>query len=268
MGQTVAVVMPAWRAENTIAQTVRSLLAQTYPHWELWLIADDGGDYRSVLAAVNISDTRLRFLQSGGIGLGASQARNVALERISAPYAAVLDADDRFKPTKLERAVEALAEHAIVSCALEVVSQEGRHLRNVGVSANSPLTPGTHKWRNLSMDSMIVWDRRRTDSRYDPSLSNMTDLDFLLRLYRLSPTSMHLGAPLHDYVKHAGSMSESADVTTRMIRSKRQNPLPPPKRLLWTGRRRRGGCRAVPGSLDASRGDIRSCKGRTASAAV
>eukprot|EP01035_Chromulina_nebulosa_P035853 gene35854-48216_t len=44
----------------------------------------------------------------GAIGGGASRARNVALDRIGAPYAAILDVDDRFKPAKLKEAVAAL----------------------------------------------------------------------------------------------------------------------------------------------------------------
>ena len=70
------------------------------------------------------------------------------------------------------------------------------------------------------MDSMIAWDRRRADGRYDPTLSNMTDLEFLLQLYRTVPESLHLGTPLHDYVKRSSSMSNGKDVAAGMIASK------------------------------------------------
>jgi hypothetical protein len=70
------------------------------------------------------------------------------------------------------------------------------------------------------MDSMIVWDRRRGDGRYDPTMSNMTDLEFLLQLYRTIPQSYHLGTPLHDYIKRDGSMSNGKDVAAGMIASK------------------------------------------------
>lgn len=220
MDQTVAVITPAWKAQATIVNTVQSLLAQTYPDWQLWLVADDGFDYQAYLAAADISDPRFRFLSSGGSGRGASIARNVALEQITAPCAAILDADDRLKPRKLELAVAALAEHAIVSTALDVMTDDFRHLRNVGDGPDLVLSAGTHKWVSLSMDSMIVWDRRRADGRYDPTMSNMTDLEFLLQLYRTAPTSMHLGTPLHDYIKRSSSMSNGKNVAAGMIASK------------------------------------------------
>ncbi len=220
MDQTVAIITPAWKAQATIVTTVQSALAQTHAAWELWLVADDDFDYAAFLAEAGIRDSRIRFLSSGGSGRGASNARNVALEQITAPYAAILDADDRLKPQKLERAVAALAEYGIVSTALDVMTEDFSHLRNVGDGPDRVLNAGSHKWVSLSMDSMVVWDRRRADGRYDPTMSNMTDLEFLLQLYRTAPTSMHLGTPLHDYIKRSSSMSNGKNVAAGMIASK------------------------------------------------
>ena len=220
MSQTIAVITPAWKARDTIVATVQSVLAQTHADWELWLVADDGADYGAFLAQAGIADDRIRYRSSGGAGRGASNTRNVALEEITAPYAAILDADDRLKPGKLARVVAGLADHAIVTTALDVMTDDFRHLRFVGDGPDRGLTPGQHKWVSLSMDSMIAWDRRRADGRYDPTLSNMTDLEFLLQLYRTVPESLHLGTPLHDYIKRSSSMSNGNDVAAGMIASK------------------------------------------------
>ena len=220
MSRTVSIITPAFAAQDTIVTTVSSVLAQTYADWQLWLVADDGFDYAAQLASAGLADPRIIHLASGGIGLGASRARNVALQRLASPYAAILDADDRFKPQKLELAVAALADHAVVTTALDVMDDAFRHLRFVGQGPDQTLTPGQHKWVSLSMDSMLVWDRRRADARYDASMSNMTDLEFLLQLYGQVPASFHLGTPLHDYIKRAASMSNGANVAAGMIASK------------------------------------------------
>ena len=220
MTETVSIITPAWNAQATIVTTVQSVLAQTYGDWQLWLIADDGADYVAFLAEAGVRDDRIRFLNSGGTGRGASNTRNVALDQLDTPYAAILDADDRLKPQKLELAVRALADHAIVTSALDVMTEDFRHLRFVGNGPDRVLTPGEHKWVSLSMDSMIVWDRRRADGRYDPTMSNMTDLEFLLQLYRTASHSFHLGTPLHDYIKRSSSMSNGKNVAAGMIASK------------------------------------------------
>jgi glycosyltransferase involved in cell wall biosynthesis len=220
MSRTIAIVTPAFRAEATIAETVRSVIGQTWTDWELWLVADDGLDYEGLLGRAGIADPRIRYRSSGGVAQGASRARNMALEAVSTPYVAVLDADDRFKRDKLERVVAGLETHAVVTTAIEVITESYRHLRHVGQGPDREMTPGAHKWVSLSMDSMIAWDRRRTDGRFDPSIRNMTDLEFLLQLFRGVPRSLHLGTPLHDYVKRPQSMSNGADVTAGMISSK------------------------------------------------
>ena len=217
---TVAVITPAYRAEATIVPTVRSVLAQSYPHWELVIIADDDADYATFLVQHGITDRRIKHLSSGQFGGGASAARNVALEHITTPYAAILDADDRLKPHKLELAVAALSHHGIVTTALDVMDESFVHLRDVAAGPDHELTPGQHKWVNVSMDSMLVWDRAKADGRYDTSMSNMADLEFLLQLYRTVPASFHLGTPLHDYIKRAGSMSNGAKTAAGMVASK------------------------------------------------
>ena len=222
MNGTVAVITPAFRAERWIGACARSVLRQTYAPWEHWIVADDGADYEALLAAEGLRDPRLRFVSSGAIGGGASRARNVALDRIGTEYVAILDADDRFKPDKLALAVDALTHHAIVSVALDEYDEAGRRLRLVGEGPDEALTPAVYKWTCLSMDSMLVWDRRRTDARYDLELTNMTDLELLLQLYRTVPESWHLGTPLHDYLKLGVSMSNGPGVTEKMIRSKRE----------------------------------------------
>ncbi|MEO5805545.1 glycosyltransferase family A protein [Devosia sp.] len=220
MNQIVSVITPAYKAEPTIITTVRSVLAQTWPDWEMLIIADDGADYEKLLADVGLRDPRFKFLDSGKIGGGASNARNVALEQLQTGYAAILDADDRLKPQKLERAVAALEHHGIVTTALDVMDEGFNHLRDVGAGPDRTLTPSQYKWISVSMDSMLVWDTSKADGRYDLTMSNMTDLAFLLQLYRTVPASFHLGTPLHDYIKRAGSMSNGAKTAAGMIASK------------------------------------------------
>lgn len=221
MDQSLSVIMPAFRAAPFIAEGVRSVLAQTWPGWRLVVVSDDGEDYEALLAAAGLRDPRFRFLSTGTTGAGASHARNLALDTLDTPHAAVLDADDRFKPDKLARAVAALQTHAVVSSALDVMDHRYRTLRFVGAGQDRVVAPADHKFVSFSMDSMIAWDRRRCDARYDLELSNMTDLEFLMQLYRSAPASYHLGALAHDYVKVASSMSNGPGFSAGMIASKR-----------------------------------------------
>lgn len=220
MSDTIAVIIPAFRVEDLIFEAVRSVRAQTHADWQAWVIADDAVDYERLLGRQGLVDSRFHFLSTGAVGAGASIARNLALDAIGTRHVAILDADDRMKPDKLAAAISALADQPIVSSALDVMATGYRRLRLVGAGPDRVLRPAEYKFTALSMDSMIVWDRTRCDARYDPTLTNMTDLELLMQLWRTATTVHHLGRPLHDYLKRDSSMSNGAGVTERMVRSK------------------------------------------------
>jgi hypothetical protein len=98
----VSVIIPAYRAERTLARAVRSALAQTWRDIEVIVVADDGVDYRATLLADSITDERLHFVSTGHVGSGCHNARNVGLAAARGDAIAALDADDVFLPRRLE----------------------------------------------------------------------------------------------------------------------------------------------------------------------
>jgi glycosyltransferase involved in cell wall biosynthesis len=219
MSTGFSIVMPAYRATETIHASVRSVLAQEFGHLEVLIISDDGIDYEAVLWG--LTDPRLRFLSTGGMGTGSANARNVGLDAAQMDMIAILDADDRFLPGKLSRFAEALKSHALVSCALSVTSADGTPLRTVGAGMDKVLTGADYKTVNISMDSMIAYDRRVADPRYDRDQPCLTDLDLLLKLFAGVQSCFHIGVPLHQYVKQSVSISNGPGVAERMIDTKK-----------------------------------------------
>jgi len=123
--EAVSIVMPAFNAQATIARAVASALAQTWPHFEVIVVSDDGVDYEAVLGRAGIADPRIRHLQSGHIGGGSPPARNVGLDAARYDIVAILDADDAFKPEKLAIMVPLAARHGLASCALDITLPDG-----------------------------------------------------------------------------------------------------------------------------------------------
>jgi glycosyltransferase involved in cell wall biosynthesis len=99
---TVSVVIPAYRAQATIARAVASLLAQTATDWDGVIVSDDGTDYAVTLRDAGIADERLRFVSTGRIGSGCHRARNTGLAAARGDFIGALDADDLLLPGHLE----------------------------------------------------------------------------------------------------------------------------------------------------------------------
>lgn len=216
----ISIIMPAYKAEQVIARAVRSVLAQDDAGmFELVIAADDGVDYAGVLAQSGI-DRRIRHVSTGEIGAGASAARNCALEAANGELIAILDADDMFAPGKLVHCREMAVQHGLVSTALQITDAALKPLRTVGVGEDVLLSPGDYKFTNISMDSMLVYDRRRADPRYDPSFACLNDIAFLLKLFEVFPACFHIGIPLHIYTKQIQSISNGVGVADKMAAAK------------------------------------------------
>ena len=98
----VSVITPAHNAERFLADTVRSVQAQTYQHWELWIVDDVSTDGTAAIAAgFAQDDRRVRHLRLDE-NLGPAGARNAGMDAATGRYVAFLDADDLWLPTKLE----------------------------------------------------------------------------------------------------------------------------------------------------------------------
>lgn len=97
----VSVIMPAYNAENFIAESIESVLQQTYTNWEL-LIVDDGStdNTKEIVERFCNKDSRVKYFyqQNGKQG----KARNLALAHAAGKYIAFLDADDVWLSRKLE----------------------------------------------------------------------------------------------------------------------------------------------------------------------
>jgi glycosyltransferase involved in cell wall biosynthesis len=100
----VSVIVPVYNAGKYLAQTLDSVLAQTFSDWEC-LMVDDGSTDDSPLIAREYAarDSRFRYIRRPNGGVAA--ARNTGLDAARGDYVALLDNDDLWLPRKLEVAV-------------------------------------------------------------------------------------------------------------------------------------------------------------------
>jgi len=123
--------MPARNAADTVARAVRSVLAQTFPDFEL-LVVDDGSTDETADAALAAAagDARLRILDRGRCGLVA--ALNAGIDAARGRLIARLDADDEMLPRRLEAQVALLDERPDVGVASGLVEFGGDPRRALG----------------------------------------------------------------------------------------------------------------------------------------
>lgn len=98
----ISVIIPAYNAARTIAESIESVQRQTYPVDEI-IVVDDGSTDETVEMVRKISGVKMVVQENQGV----SVARNHGVSKSHGDYIAFLDADDLWHPQKIEIQMEA-----------------------------------------------------------------------------------------------------------------------------------------------------------------
>lgn len=109
MSDLISIIMPSYNTESYIADSIRSVIAQTYQNWEL-IIVDDCSTDRTIEIIETFDDPRIILLKNK-TNSGAALSRNYALREAKGEWIAFLDSDDLWLPDKLEKQLEFMKSH-------------------------------------------------------------------------------------------------------------------------------------------------------------
>lgn len=101
----ISIVTPVFNAEKYLAETIKSVLEQTYTNWELLLI-DDGSKDDSLKIARKFANSDKRIKVYSIENSGAAVARNTGIEKAKGQYICFIDADDLWYREKLAKQLE------------------------------------------------------------------------------------------------------------------------------------------------------------------
>ena len=106
----VSIIIPVYNRAHLIAETLDSILSQTYTNWEC-IVVDDGStdETKMVIEQYVQKDARIKLYNRPGDYLkGANSCRNYGYEKSSGEYINWFDSDDIMTPAFLQKKVELL----------------------------------------------------------------------------------------------------------------------------------------------------------------
>ena len=102
----VSIITPTFNSERFIAETIRSVQAQTYQDWEMIIVDDCSTDRTAeIVASFQEKDSRIKYFYNS-TNKGSALSRNLALQKAKGKWIAFLDSDDIWHPEKLEKQIE------------------------------------------------------------------------------------------------------------------------------------------------------------------
>ncbi len=205
----VSVIIPAYNAARYLAQAVDSVLAQTHQELDLIVIDDGSTDETQQVLSRYASSLRYFYQPNQGVAV----ARNRGIAECHGDYVAFLDADDTWRPQKLQRQLDALLHGRgpeVCYCARELVDEQLQTLTVTQTARRaSALEDLLLMGGNFVGGPSAVMVRRDLLQRvggFDRDMSQCADWDMWIRLAMLSEF-IYVDEPLTTYRQHDANMS-------------------------------------------------------------
>jgi len=211
----VSVVIPAYNAEKFIAETIQSVLNQTFQDFEV-IVVNDGSQDKTpeIVQEFCNQDQRVQLINKANSGV--SDTRNLGMSLAKGEYIALLDADDLWMPTYLEKKVHFLENHKDISYVgsyIVHVDESGSVIKKELISWSEDLLNAILEWRGVSTPVTLLFKKEclRKGIKFEKSLTTLADKHFVAQL------SFHFKGYLipeflWKYRNVAGSMSKSLAV--------------------------------------------------------
>lgn len=204
----VSVCITTYNRASFVRQCVESVLRQTFSRTEV-VVVDDGSTDQTRQVLESFGSAIRVFYNEGNQGIGFSKNRALLMSSPGARYAGILDSDDYFHPSFVERCVgylETNPEVGLVYTDDILVDPYGRELnRQRAVEPWS--TEGWLRTRNLRGDTWLA--RRELIMRtklHDPALDLDVDYDLFYQLLKFT-TFGHVPEFLVYIRQHGGRMT-------------------------------------------------------------
>lgn len=134
----VSVIIPTFRRPQLLKRAIKSVLEQTYPHFQIYIYDDASQDETEAVVA-QFDDPRIHyFLHRENIGLNNNY--NFALSRIDTSLFVFLSDDDLFMPCFLEEAANAFQKHPGAGIFIGGLIYMDANKRLMGTAANEWMT--------------------------------------------------------------------------------------------------------------------------------
>lgn len=233
----VSVIIPAYNRETFIAQTIDSVLGQTYSNVEL-IVVDDGST-DGTRKVVDTYKGRITILEHPGrVNRGQSAAINVGLRKATGKYIAILDSDDYWAPEKLDVLVgylEAHPETGVVYSNGFAVDANGNELYRIYArphsETNDPCRVLLDCYFLLPNNAVVRRSIMEQAGEFDESLRSAQDHDMAIRVSELTKLA-YIDQGLFFYRRHENSISNrNALLRWRngfkiLVKAKRRYPYP------------------------------------------
>jgi glycosyltransferase involved in cell wall biosynthesis len=211
MSPLISIIIPAYNAERTILETIKSVQKQTFSDFEI-IVINDGSTDRTIELVQSVEDARMKIFSYQNRGV--SVARNCGFSHTTGEFIAFLDADDLWTSDKLELQLAALKQHPEAGIAYSWtynMNEKEQLLHPVEPLFNGNVYADLLLWNFISNGSNPLIRRQALEfvGEFCPLAAPAEDWDYWLRL---SVSSLFVVVPKHQILYRHSSISSSSKI--------------------------------------------------------
>ena len=180
----VSVAIPAYNQADYLKEAIESALAQTYRPLEI-VVVDDGSTDRT--ADVCLSYKEVNYIYQDNDGTIGAGARIKAIREAKGEWIALLDQDDLWLPTKIERQIEVVRKQpglGAVFTQTRYIDKSGKELSQETIRGKSGQIFHDLLRGNLFYASSGMFKKSALDICGYPDIDTLCDWDLWLRIAR------------------------------------------------------------------------------------
>lgn len=183
----ISIIIPAYNTENYIAETIQSVINQTYTNWELIIVNDGATDKtEQIIAPFVEKDERISLFNKTNSGV--SDSRNIGINLAKGDYIAFLDADDTWELHNLSEKVKILEDNSIdwVFSDATLIDENSHKIGNK-IGDDDSILMHYLLWNRTVVPgpcSNVIVKRKCLENglRFDSQFSTAADQDFCFNL--------------------------------------------------------------------------------------
>ena len=198
----VSVITPTKNRALLLRETILSVIAQSYPYWEMLIIDDESKDNTVEMLQEFSSDKRIIYQRRKGNASGAQMCRNQGIDQAKGKYIIFLDSDDLLTQTCLEKRVAFLSENEKLDFAIFPTIIFGPEFPDYDTFWNQP-NDNDEISRFLNWDPpwgiiSVIWkkDRIKAIGKFEGGILSFQDIDIHVRA--LSQNMEYKYAPVNE----------------------------------------------------------------------
>lgn len=181
----VSVITPLYNSEEFIADTIESVIAQTYQDWEMIIVDDHSTDNGPQIVENYVKrDDRIKLVTLAQ-NSGAAVARNKAIEQARGRYLAFLDSDDLWKPEKLMRQLEFMKRNKYIFSFTnyQYMTEDGKLINKI-IKSPEKLSYNKALYTNYVGCLTAIYDTKDIGKHYMPLIRKRQDYAYWLKLLK------------------------------------------------------------------------------------